>query len=240
MRLVFLQKTLEWNRLFKHFKQVVHRRWQQMKYNNIVCQRILWRRELAKYDWKSDQLFGYDWGDPENPHDRFGNYLEVKNRLLNCFTKENVVLEIGSLGGKWTQYLLEAKSIICVDINDLGFEYIRRKLSHPSLRFYLTKGDELNGITDNSVDLIFSMDCLVRVPKRYLSRYFIEMCRVLKPGGHVFLHLPSMTRPESSRRAFVDLSLDEIHRFCNQNGFKKVSIDEEVISHGVILEAVKA
>lgn len=209
------------------------------KYNLTAYQKWHWKNELAKYNWNSAKLFGYDWGDPENANDRWGNYLEIKNRMLSHITPTTCVLEIGSLGGKWTQYLLHARQIICADINELGFEYIKKKLPCDNTKFYLTKGDELHGIDDGTVDFVFSLDTLVRVPKKFIRRYFAEAYRVLKPGGIIFLHLPCTQKPVSRAKGFTRLSLKEIERYCQESNFENMVIDKNIIIHGIILQACK-
>lgn len=208
-------------------------------YNNLPFQRSHWKEELARYDWNLERLYGYEWGDPEDPNDRWGNYLEVKNRILSILNPEKTILEIGSLGGKWIQYFLKAKNIVCVDINELGFEYIRKKLPYDKITFYLTKGDELKGIKDNSVDIVFSMDTLVRCPKRIIYSYIKEAWRVLSSCGQIFLHLPCKEIKGSGDKAFVGLTLKEIINCCKKNAFEIIRIDKEIIKHGVILQAAK-
>lgn len=148
-------------------------------------------------------------------------------------------MDIGSLGGKWIQFLLSADRIICVDINDLGFEYIRRKLPTEKITFYLTEGNELTGIPTGTVDVVFSMDTLVRTSKQTIREYIFESARVLREGGSIFLHLPCEEQPDSRSRAFAPLRLREIERFCRDAQFTQIRIDKQVIKHGVICEAVR-
>ena len=210
-----------------------------IKYNFPWYQKSHWKNELAQYDWNSAKLFGYDWGDPEDSNDRWGNYLEIKKKLLRNIRPTATVLEIGSLGGKWTQYILHARHIICVDINELGFEYIKKKLPHENITFYLTGGDELHGVEDGTVDFVFSLDTLVRVPKTFTKRYFGEIYRVLKPGGKMLLHLPCTQKLVSRAKGFTRLSLEQIEQYCKEYNFKDIVIDKEIIIHGIILEAHK-
>lgn len=224
-----------WTKAFRSLKAL----YKTVKYNTPWYQKKHWEEELAKYDWNSKKLFGYDWGDPENSNDRWGNYLEIKKRLLSHVTSDTTVLEIGSLGGKWTQYILHARRIICADINELGFEYIKKKLPHDNIAFYLTRGNELRGIEDSSVDFVFSLDTLVRIPKKFIQRYFTETYRVLKPGGRIMLHLPCMLKPVSRAKGFTRLSLDEIKQYCESAHFEEMVIDQNIIIHGIILEARK-
>ncbi len=215
----------------------IFKRWRS---NQVWFQRRHWKDALARYDWNTERLYGNEWGDPENSQDRLGDYQQVKQRLMALVNTNTVVLEIGSLAGKWVQFLVHAKKIICVDINDLGFKYIRQKLPHAPVEFYLTRGDELRGIAGNSVDLVFSMDTLVRVPKGAVRRYFKEIRRVLKPSGRVFIHLPCTDKADSRRRAFVPLTMKEILQYCSENEWRDVRVDKDVIHHGIIVEALNS
>lgn len=213
------------------------KRW---KANTLAHQRLHWAQELSNYDWESKEIFGNEWGDPNNPKDRLGNYLELKNQLVGLVTSATIVLEIGSLAGKWTQYLLHAKRIICVDINEVGFDYIRKKLPCQNIEFYLTKGNELKGIPSESVDLVFSLDTLVRVERSYINAYIKESHRVLKGNGCLFLHLPCNLKEDSVRRGFTDLSKADIIQMCNKAGFVEVQVDLNILKHGVLLKTFKS
>jgi len=86
--------------------------------NSVNFQSLHWREELENYDWQSDEIYGNVWGNPEDPNDRWGNHVSIRNRLIGFARPDKVLLEIGSLAGKWTQYLLASKRIICVDLNE--------------------------------------------------------------------------------------------------------------------------
>lgn len=212
-------------------------RWNMWKMSRVSFQKTYWQEVLEKYDWDNEEIYGNDWGNPENPKDRFGNYLEIKRRITDLVTPETTILEIGSLAGKWVKHILRAKKVICVDLHDMGFRYIGKKFPlSKNIEFYLTKGDELSGIKDATIDVVFSMDTFVRVPKKCIENYFAEIRRVLKPGGRFFIHLPCVIKAESINRNFVNLTLAEIQGYCRNNGFVDVTIDKDVIIHGVIVE----
>lgn len=210
------------------------------RYNNLAFQRDHWRDAIRSQDWESPELYGNDWGNPDEPGGPLGDYREIKRRLVELARPGSVILDIGSLGGKWTQHLLTAERIICVDINELGFEYIRKKLPGANLSFYLTRGNELEGIPSDSVDVVFSMDTLVRVPRQSIRDYVFEAARVLRKGGALFLHLPCSEQPGSRLRSFEPLRRREIEQFCRAAKFRDVRVDTKVISHGVIVEATRA
>lgn len=223
----------------KLLKRALDIKWVALHYNNFTFQKIFWRGELSRYDWDKKEIYGNEWGDPDNANHRFGNYVAVKNRLISLARPESTILEIGSYSGKWVQYLLSAREIICADIDDLGFLYIRQKFPQEHIRFYLTKGNELKGIKDDSVDLVFSMDTFVRVSKKHILDYLKESYRVLKNQGRIFFHLPCVEKVMCHDRAFTDLSLKEINKMVHSLPFKDISIDHNTLNHGVIVEAVK-
>ncbi len=210
--------------------------------NTPFFQKTHWRDEILNYDINIERLYGYDWGDPNEAETReldgriLGNYLKIKNDYLTPMINDCTVLEIGSCGGKWTQYMLNAQHIICVDLNDEFFNYIKGHIPCDNITFYKTSGNELAGIENHSVDFIFSMDTFVRIPKKSIFDYFKEFARVLRPGGKICLHLPCNDIPGSVERKFIDLSGGEIKTLCISNGFKDYDIDEQTIKHGIILK----
>jgi len=102
---------------------------------------------------------GFEWGDPSRSDDRHGDYLAVRNLLISKVNIETVVLEIGALSGKWIEFIAPAKKIIAVDIGQFFEKYLLSRYSeYNNLECYVSSGDELNGIGDSTVDLVFSMD----------------------------------------------------------------------------------
>lgn len=214
------------------------------KRNTIQFQRTHWTNAIIK-DKSKNRLYGYEWGDPdeENTKDRdgllLGNYFLIKKYYLQPFVKDAVVLEIGSGGGKWTQYMKQAKRVICVDLSQEILNHIKNRLGWKNLSFYKTNGDELKGISNSSVNFIFSMDSLVRIEKSALKNYFREINRVLKDNGEVCLHLPCNSSQGSVDRGFTDLSMKDIRAFCLNNNLEIITLDMKHITHGVMLLARK-
>lgn len=208
---------------------------------NIRYQKIIWQQDLRdKAKNLITEFYGYGWGDPEKSDNPLGNYRKIKNELLlPRITDSAVVMEIGFLGGKWTQYLIKAKKIILVDLDEFCFKWLRPKLKHNDVTFYKTKGNEVAGIEKGSIDFIFSVDTFVRVPKKAIFNYFKDFAKVLRPGGRLLIHLPCREIPGSAQRHFVDLSFDEIKKMCVLNGLGNYKIHSDLLIHGVILEAVK-
>ncbi len=107
-------------------------------------------------------------------------------------------MEIGSGGGRWTQYLLrQARQVIAVELNPESFGYLARRFPEHAdrLRFYATSGYEMAGIPTGAIDLVFSFDVLVHVDPEGIGQYLMEIERVLRPGGRAMLHYGDVDKP---------------------------------------------
>ncbi len=179
----------------------------------------------------------YSWGGPLEEK-VLGDYIKIKNCFLLPHISNKSVLEIGCLDGKWSQYIVPiAQHTFLVDLSKEILPALQNKLNNPErYTFYETKGYELNGIEDASIDYIFSMDTLVRVNKRFLNLYFKEFKRVIKKNGKILIHLPCITSEGSQQRGFVKLTSNDITRMMTDNGLKEFTLDFNTISHGVLLK----
>jgi ubiquinone/menaquinone biosynthesis C-methylase UbiE len=83
-------------------------------------------------------------------------------------------------------YVLSAKGkVIKTDINPDEREMIKE--SH-NLRFKLEDGTKLS-FADNTFDLVYSISVIEHIYQKY-AEAVIEMIRVLKPGGYLYLTFP--------------------------------------------------
>jgi ubiquinone/menaquinone biosynthesis C-methylase UbiE len=132
-----------------------------------------------------------------------------------------------------------AKFITLVDLSDELLPTLKKKIG--KFNFYKTKGDELLGINSNSIDFIFSMDSLVRVPNlNYLRNYFSEFKRILTPQGEILIHLPCNQISGCRMRGFTRLSLAEIKEICHINDFIIKDLNMKILEHGILLSASKS
>lgn len=208
--------------------------------NTIGWQRRHWAAQLALEAAQGTARIGYAWGDPERADDPLGNYRQVREWLREALAGASCVLEIGSYGGKWTRYLLEVPRVICVDLFAEAFEVLRRRFGdRPNLVWYQTAGDELAGIASASVDVVFSMDTLVRAPRGSVRRYLAEISRVLSPGGRLLLHLPCQEIPFCRRKGFTPLSRRWTLETARASGIEVEALDDRTLRHGVLVRARK-
>ena len=201
-------------------------------YNSNWFQKKWVKRTLKKKSLE----YSYSWGNPDKNDDKFGNYLKIKNDYLIPNIKDKIVLELGCLDGKWSQFIVpNARETILVDLDKSITPMLNKRLGNSNYFFYETKGYELKGIKDNSVDFIFSMDTLVRVRKNFIKKYFSEFNRVLRKDGMLLLHLPCNTSEMSVKRGFTDLSQSEISGFLKRENFQNFKFDFTIINHGVLI-----
>ena len=100
------------------------------------------------------------------------------------------VLEIGAGHGRWSEYLLRyCDQLHLNDISNNCLNYCRQRfVQNDNVSFYKTEGAKLTEIKDNSIDFVFSFDSLVHADLGVIESYIAEINRVLKKGGHAFIH----------------------------------------------------
>ena len=99
------------------------------------------------------------------------------------------VLEIAPGFGRFSQFLsVLAQELIVVDLNPLCIQKTKEKLGHHVLAYFVNDGKSFPFVRDNSQDLVFSFDSFVHMHKNVVEDYVKEISRVLKPGGHGFIH----------------------------------------------------
>ena len=125
-----------------------------------------------------------------------------------------------------------------VDLDNSIEPVLKRKFGN-DIRFYQTLGQELHGISDESIDVVFSMDTLVRCRRSIIYSYFKEFSRVLKKDGEIYIHLPCDSIEGSVQRMFTPLSLREIEKLSEKNFLVDLLIDTTTLEHGVMVKAKK-
>jgi SAM-dependent methyltransferase len=149
------------------------------KFYNIEEQR-LWNEENM---WSMD---GHEWSKS------FGTTEDLWNKHIFDTIKEfrgKKILEIAPGFGRITQFLsILAGELIVVDLNPLCIENTKEKLGHHVLAYFVNDGKSIPKVKNNSQDLVFSYDSFVHMHANVTEEYVKEIQRVLKPGGHAFIH----------------------------------------------------
>lgn len=138
----------------------------------------------GRYDCLHNEIF--------NPieQERLGRALKMAIEAVktNSYTAgELTALDYGSGSGNLTRHLIEAGiNTVSADVSDGFLNLIERNFSHTGLSKILkVNGKDLAGIEDGQFDLAATYSVLHHVPD-YLQ-IVKEMCRVLKPGGVLYI-----------------------------------------------------
>ena len=149
------------------------------KYYNIEEQRS-WNNENW---WVMD---GHEWSKSFGTTENLWNN-EIFDKIKEFRGKK--ILEIAPGFGRITQFLsILAGELIVVDLNPLCIEKTREKLKNHVLAYFVNDGKSIPKVRDNSQDLVFSFDSFVHMHANVTEEYIKEIYRVLKPGGHSFIH----------------------------------------------------
>ena len=100
-----------------------------------------------------------------------------------------VVVDLGAGRGRTAAKLLPlAGRLHLVDLHANNLETCRRRFDHdPRLTYRVTDGRSLP-LPDSSATFLFSFDSAVHFDSDVVRAYLREARRVLRPGGHAFLH----------------------------------------------------
>jgi SAM-dependent methyltransferase len=214
-----------------------------------------WGAELTRhlerhvYDHYGDQ-----WGDPSSKrfwyawrklrHGRRlpGNLAKVRRRYLEPYVgRESVVLEIGAGGGRWTQYLLEARQVVVVELNPEFFPYLEARFPEAAekLRFFETSGYELSGIDDETIDFVFSFGTFVHIDPGGIDAYLAEIRRVLRPAGIATIHYADRSKKFFAGRppgfaAFSEMNTAKMEALLSRHALEVREHDTTTLNHSNI------
>jgi SAM-dependent methyltransferase len=152
------------------------------------------------YEWIAA---GEEWSEPwgGSAGQWFGSILPRIQVALPART----IVEIGSGFGRWSYYLRDhCSELYLVDPDTRCMQACQERFAADSkVRFYRNEGDSLAGITDKSVDFIFSFDSLVHVRRQTIETYLSQFAAKLNPNGLGFIHHSNLGEYASSftRRA---------------------------------------
>jgi SAM-dependent methyltransferase len=135
----------------------------------------------------------WDWqagGDEWTPSTEWKTSL-VANVLKPRVPAGSVVVEIGPGAGRWTEHLIPiASNYTGIDISKTCVEVCGKRFAADSAKvaFRVNEGNNLPGVADGSIDIIWSFDVFVHINLVDIGTYLEEFKRVLRPGGRAIIH----------------------------------------------------
>jgi SAM-dependent methyltransferase len=139
------------------------------------------------------------WNNPDywsnGGHEWSGPFCTTENLWNNQIFGEikqfrgKKILEIAPGFGRITQFLsILASELTVIDLNPLCIEKTKEKLGDHVSAYFINDGRSLDGVLDESQDLVFSFDSFVHMHANVIEEYIQEIFRVLTPGGYAFIH----------------------------------------------------
>lgn len=199
-----------------------------------------WATKLAGFvpDERNGAHYGDRWGDPEaDPA-----LAAIRHRFLTPHLgADTVAVEIGSGGGRWTQFMVACRRLYCVEFNPEMFGYLADRFpGRPSLVFVRTSGVDMPGVPLSGIDFVFSYGVLVHLEAEQLGPYFRTIAAVLRPGGQACLHVANAGKPAGrAKDGFADTDLACITELVAAAGLDLAEVDDETLPHSTMIRAGK-
>jgi ubiquinone/menaquinone biosynthesis C-methylase UbiE len=135
---------------------------------------------------------GEEWGAPPAAVD------EILDRFLFPYVgPESVVAEVGVGGGRIAVRVApRVGRLYGFDISPEMLRAARTALAdRDNVELVLLRSPELPGDLDEGVDFVYAFATFLHLDLHVMWRYFREFARVLRPGGHAFVHTATITTP---------------------------------------------
>lgn len=187
---------------------------------NIQYNRALWDSYAKHWDRKhihienpnvaQDQRaldlvhLGDEWGQKSDVDKIVEEYIKP------YVTPDSIVLEIGVGGGRIASRVAGAvKELYCLDVSK---EMLRRAqlalANYSNVRLILLHEPVLPDTLAAECDFIYSFDTFVHLDLHTMWKYFVQIHRALRQGGHAFIHTTNLKAPGGWGR------------FCSQKEFR--------------------
>jgi SAM-dependent methyltransferase len=127
--------------------------------------------------------------------------------FFDDFFNGGTIVELGCYDGYHIPWFARADKIICVEVFEESFDYIKDKFSdiEQEIVYYKTHGNELSGIPSDSVDFIFARNCINRMSLDNVKSYVLDFKRVLRSGGRFIANVAHSSQVTSFNKAPVDV-----------------------------------
>lgn len=201
---------------------------------------IEWNRSWSSnlQQFKNGELPGTNYGDQwGNPSVNEVLKTVVKEYIYPYTDETKTVLEIGSGGGRWTQYFLKCNKIYCVDLNQEMLDYISdRYCNNDNLKLIKTDGTNLPGISENSIDFLFTFGTFVHLDFYIIEEYMKNIKNVMKNESYFSIQFSNKSKKLANENPdFSDNSPRKMNELLLSLGFKSVMINDHLLPHSTII-----
>jgi ubiquinone/menaquinone biosynthesis C-methylase UbiE len=178
-------------------------------------------------------IYGLEWGDPELvPPLRF-----IRDQYVQPYVNpQQVALEIGPGGGRWTRYLLGFKTLHVVDYHKELLDELRKNVNEPNMVFIKNNGTDFPGVDPHSIDYLFSFGTFVHFDLPLIEEYLANLGRILKPGANVVIHYSDKTKIMAQLNpGFSDNTPEKMRKMVTDAGFRILQEDLTTMWHSSLV-----
>lgn len=181
----------------------------------------------------SDKLYGLQWGDPDQER----NLALVRDYFLRPHvTADTTVLEIGPGGGRWTRYMLDAKSVIVVDPFQEILDVLAQSIPSDKITAIRNTGTDFPGVTPGSIDFLFSFGVFVHLDPDVIQDYLVSMRPLLHAGSLVFIQYADKTKLRGfKQKGFAATNPAMIRDLLDAAGYSIVSENTTILPHSCMV-----
>lgn len=166
-------------------------------------------------DYYNNLAQTYDENRFNNSYGQFIDRQErrVLDKLLPSLNGQRQVLEIACGTGRLTNYATHA-----LDASSEMMAIAQQK--HKNVSFTLASATD-TGFQDETFDAVFSFHLMMHLDNKTIERIFMEVYRILKPGGQFIFDIPSRKRRElfhhkqEGWHGATHLSADEVKQIAS-------------------------
>jgi SAM-dependent methyltransferase len=193
-------------------------------------------RMFEKGELKGEH-YGDQWGDPSKDP----LLTSVVERFVIPFVNESTsALEIGSGGGRWTQFLLSCKLVYCVELNPEMFKYLKKRFGKSkNLKYIRTNGSDFPTVPIDSIDFVFSFGTLVHLDVEIIESYISNLRKIVRPHCNLCLQFSNKSKPLARDNPdFSENNPDTMTHLLENHDFHVMHIDDETLPHSSIVHAI--
>lgn len=194
-----------------------------------------WAKNLAHHinGGLKGRFYGDQWGVPESSPE----LREIVDRFVRPYAA-GTCLEIGSGGGRWTQYLQDAELLYLVELNPEMFSYIIDRFENPDhFQYITTHGSDIPLVPRKSVDFAFTFGTFVHMDVSIIAGYTKSLAQLMKPGGTFCLQFSDKRKQAAADNPdFADNNPEIMTATLTANGFRVIECDES-LNHSAVIRA---
>jgi ubiquinone/menaquinone biosynthesis C-methylase UbiE len=163
--------------------------------------------------------------------------------IRKYITPDSRVLDLGCGIGRIALYVApHCAELHAVDASPRILQHARQRLKAlGNVRFTKVNGTDLRQFAKDSLDFCYCIQVFHQIEREHTMRYLVELSRVIRPGGSVYLHFMSFEDPRNAAQ-FREYSLEskvlrisrrrfftpaEISVFAGLAGFVDASITQD-------------